>query len=277
MNPVMTGSMRINAIVLVLFFICAFKASAESKAFSGINAAITTDRKCSNTPKVDKLTLVLDEGIGSKTSGWFYGEGTSTGELHKVSPTLFEVIYPHTIKYKLPPSHLELIPSGDGGYKAIIRDYIPEDKTLRERICFFSKMEISLAPLNESTDAFKTHAKDIFSAEVLLDEAFDLIFVQNEYMVAEAKGYEALAIVERQYGKFTDEALNASAIVAFALMKMERFDEALKVIAPYHKALPNDEFLKELEAKIQKLKKQQDDLFRYDPDSKTDVDLEPLG
>jgi hypothetical protein len=60
-------------------------------------------------------------------------------------------------------------------------------------------------------------------------------------------------------------------------MELERFDEALEVIKPYSKSLPEKAYLKELEDDLQKLKKDQDELFRYDLDHENDVDREPLG
>ena len=60
-------------------------------------------------------------------------------------------------------------------------------------------------------------------------------------------------------------------------MDQERYDEALEVILPYRKALPDHALIKEAEELILGKKKEQDDLFRYEPDGKSDVELDPWG
>ena len=219
---------------------------------------------------------MLENDSEGKSSGLFYGKGTSSAEFRSVAPLRYEVIYPEASYNKLPASHMELIPV-EGGYRAVIRDHIPEDKVLRESTCYFEKMEVILKPLDEPVDSVKARAKDLLSAEYIMTEGFHLIFNKNEFRAAEALGYKALPILERLYGKLIKEAFYADAIISLALMGLERFDEALNIIAPYHKVLPDDKILKELEELLQKSKKEQDDLFRYDPDSKEDIDLDPLA
>lgn len=265
----------ITAAIIMLFTISDRAICAEFQVYKGITTSITPDEACEKQPDNFQIVLVLEgKPEGAVASGWFFGAGTSTAEIRSISPLQYEVIYPVTRLRQLPPSHMELAPV-KGGLLAVIRDHIPSEKEVREDTCFFKKMEVTLKPLEESPSAFITRATELFSAELLLHEGSDFLFIHREYLAAEAKGHKALALLEKIYGKLGREALNASAIIAFSLMQRDRFDEALEVIMPYRTALPDNEDLKELEGILQNARNKQDKLFRYDPDSKSITDMEP--
>ncbi len=254
---------------------CHSKAQTGSQAFSGETSSIIPDKSCSEKPKNLEMTIVFDGKPESATFGWFYGKGTSTAEFIRISPTRFEVNYAVTRFNKLPPSSMVLLPTKEG-FHVVVKDHIPEDKELRESSCFFEEMEADLKPLDESADNLKKRGKELFSADLIMAEGSDLLWGKKDYKAAIDRGTKALAIYDGIYEKWSKESINASAIIAFALMYQDRFDEALEVILPYRKALPDHDLLKEFVKKIQREKKKQDDLFRHDPDSKGDANLEPL-
>lgn len=261
---------------MLLSVFCHSTSHAESKVFRSVTSSVTIDKSCKEKPDHFEIMLVFDGEPETASSGWFYGKGTMTAEFKSISPAQYDVTYSSPKFHKLPPSKMELHPSKDG-YRAVLRDHTPEDKKIRDSACFFEKLEVDLVPAKELSDSIKMQAKDVFSAEVMILEGYSLIFDKSEYRAAETKGHEALSILERTLGKTSEQTLDAAAVIAFALMYLERFDEALAVIEPYRKALPERPDLKELEELLQKGKKKQDDLFRYDPGSESDVDLAPLG
>lgn len=264
-------------VVVALFSICCINpARAGSQAFSGVTTSIIPDKSCSEKPENTEITLVFDGDSKSASTGWFYGKGTMPAEFKRITPTRFAVTYAITRHKKLPPSIMELFPS-KYGFSAVIRDHIPEGKELRESACFFERLEVNLKPVNATEIDFKIRAEELFAADLITLESDDLLWIRKEYKTAIELAQKALPLYERNCGKWGKEALNASAVIIFALMMQDRFDEALEVITPYLKALPDQALLKDVEAKIMQLKKKQDDLFRYDPDSPSTIDLEPLG
>lgn len=268
--------MILSTITAAILFIFNKLVYAEYKVYNGNSSTLNFDKFCDEIPSQKNITLVLEESDG-KISGWFYGKGTSTAEIRQMTSSKFEVIYPITLYKNLPSSNMELLPFG-GGYKVIIRDYIPEDNGIRASTCFFEKLEANLTPINESINASSMLcAKDLFLAELMLIEGFDLLYSEYEYLAAQAKGYASLKILEQIYGKLSEEALNADALVAFAFMRMERFDEALFVIEPYCKIFPNHKLLSDFLELLQNEKAEQDKLFKYDINTPSNEDLAPLG
>jgi|GEM_PF-3578122 len=261
-------------IVLSMTLFCCFSANADSQAYKGMTLLITPDKSCSIKPINHEMTLVFD--TENSLSGWLYGEGVSAGELKRVSPTRFEVTYPITRYNNLPPSALELLPSKDG-YHAVIQDYVPEDKEIRESLCFFEKLEADLKLFNGSKSDLINVGKELFAAELIMLEGSTLLLTKKEYKASLELGHKVLPFYERTYGRTSLEARNALSLVVLSLMHLERFDEALEAIVPYRKASPDHATLKLIEEMIIKDKKEQDDLFRYNPDSKGDAELEPLG
>lgn len=262
---------------MVFFTISDNAICAEFQVYKGITNSIIPDEACEKQPENFEIVLVLEgRPEGTVASGWFFGTGSSTAEFRSISPLQYDVIYPATRLYNLPPSHMELTPV-KGGLQAVIRDHIPLEKEVRKNTCFFKKLEVTLKPQKESPLTFKARATELYSAELLLWEGKDLLFVHRDYLAAEANGHKALAILEKIHGKLSREAFNAAVLIAFSLMERDRFDEALEVIVPYRTSLPDNKDLKEFEEKFQKAKKQQDELFRHDPDSKGDNNLEPIA
>lgn len=265
----------IRSLIIMLAIFCNSPLHAETRVFSSETTSITFDKSCKEISKPSNIVVVFDSEPESAPSGWFYGKTISPAEFRRTSSNNYEVIYPITRLNNLAPSHMKLLPSKNG-FSVLIQDHIPEDEMLRESTCYFEKLEASLIPSNESSDADKVKAKDLFTSELLILEGDDLLFKKNEYRAAETKGYEALAIMERYYGKHSKETLNAVGVVAFALTYLERFDEALDVIEPYLKSFPDHAKLKELETLLQAAKKEQDELFRIDPDS-NELAFESIG
>lgn len=266
----------LTAVAALVLAFCSSAAYAESKAFKGTSTTITIDKSCKNKPDLFEIILVFDGPTESALSGWFYGKGTSTAEFRRVSPTNFEVIYPTTRYKKQPPSHLTLTPS-EKGFLAVIRDHIPEEKTVRESECFFEKVEVTLKPTTDDGNDLMVRAREHFTSELLLTEGSDLLWNINDYRSAEEKGHKSLLIMEGIYGKYSEKTLDSSAIITFALMRLERFDEALAVIEPYLQSLPDNADIKELVGILRAAKKEQDELFRSDPDSEGAVAFGPIG
>jgi hypothetical protein len=268
-------SLAVTMIMLAYIF-CDSAAWAGPRVFAGNTTSIIPDKTCPEKVRTGEIVLLLDGDPVSDTSGWFYGKETSPAEFRMISPMRYEVTYPVTRYRKLPPSHMELQPFEDG-FRAVVRDHIPEDKELRESACFYERMEVVLKPVNEPAGDIRAMVGELFSAELILQEGTDLLFSQKDYRSAEEKGRKALDILERIHGKSNRETLNASALIMFSLMWRDRFDEALEVIAPYCALLPDDKELKEIGEILRNLKNLQDELFRYDPDSRSTVVLEPIG
>jgi len=264
----------ITAILFSLF--CHSPAQAVSQAFSGVTISITIHKSCKEKPENPELVFVFDGEPESASSGWFYGKNIMAAELRKISPMRYEVIYSSTQYHKLPPSLMELQRTNEG-FRAVIFDHIPEDKAILDDNCFFEKMEANLTPTKDSLNNTTIQAKARFSSEIIMVEGEDFLLNRKDFRKAESQGRKALAVLEPVFGKLSKESLQAAGLVAWALTEMGRFDEALEIITPYRKSMPDDKILKEYEEVLQKVKKEQDDLFRYDPDSKSDVDLEPLG
>ena len=61
------------------------------------------------------------------------------------------------------------------------------------------------------------------------------------------------------------------------MVELDRFDEAYDLLEPYRKIMPDNDTVQFVLKMLQEKKKEQDDLFHYDPDKKSDEDLEPLG
>lgn len=264
------------AVVLLLFIFWINPAYAGSQAFSGFTTTITPDKSCSDKPNNHEMTLVFDGEPESATSGWFFGKGTSAAEFKRISPTRFEVTYAVTRYNKLPLSSMELLPSMDG-FNVVVQDHIPENKEIRESLCFFETLKAIILPLSGVDADLKTRAKELFAADLIMLESENLLYKQKEYNAAIAQANKALPFYVSNFGQWSKESLNTTTLIVFAMMYQERFDEALEIITPYRKALPDHALLKEFEEMIIKVKKEQDDLFRSDPDSKSDVDLGPLG
>ena len=265
---------RLFIITAALMLFSKSHAQAEPRAFCGVITSIIADKSCPKKLENQEITLVFD---GESTSaGWLYSKWMSAAELKRISPTHFEVTNAVTRFNKLPPTSMDLLQTKEGMH-VVVRDHIPEDKEIRESTCFFEKMEVTLKPSKETASTIIERAKLLFAVDLIMLEGSDLLFKHNEYRKAEVQGNKALKIYENLYGKWSKESINAAGLIAFSLMKLDRFDEAQEVIANYRKALPDDSLLKEFEVKILELLKEQNDLFRYDPDSKSDTDLEPLG
>jgi len=171
---------------------------------------------------------------------------------------------------------MELTPTKEG-FHVVIKDHIPEDKEVLESVCFTEKMEADLKPLYEPADDLKKRGKELFSADLIMAEGSDLLWNKKDYKAAIERGMKVLPIYQRIYGEWSLESINAMTIITFSLVYQERFDEALEVLLPYRKALPDHALIKEAEELILGKKREQDDLFRYDPDGKDDAELDPLG
>ena len=160
-------------------------AQAEPRAFSGVITSIIADKSCPEKTDNHEITLVFDGE--SASAGWFYGKGLNAAELKRISPTRFDVTYAVTRLSNLPPSSMELLPTKDGMH-VIVRDHVPEDKEIRESACFFEKMEADLKPLSEPTDELIKHGKEIFSADLLMDEGNNLLWSKKDYKAAIERG-----------------------------------------------------------------------------------------
>jgi hypothetical protein len=266
----------IASAILLLSILSASPAQAGSQVFIGVTTSIIPSKSCSEKPEHTEITLVFDGDSKSALSGWFYGQGTMTAEFKRITPTRFEVTNSSTIHHKLPPSMMELVPVKDG-FHAVVKDYIPEDKEISNVACFFEKMEVDLKPLTGSPADSIKRGKDLLAADIIMLEGSDFLWNKKDYKAAIDCAQKVLLVYDGAYGKWNKVSLNASGIITFALMNQDRFDEALEVITPYRKSLPDDDLVKAIVEKILKLKKNQDDLFRYDPDSPSAIDLEPLG
>lgn len=271
-----SSCLLIAVTVMLLSVFCYSPAHADSRVFSGVTTSIITNKSCSEKPENIEIVLVFDGEAGSASSGWFYGKDTSTAKFKRISPTRFEVIYAVTLFNKLPPSIMELSPTKNG-FVAVVNNSIPEVKSIQGSLCSNEKMEITLKPLKESDDDLINSAKELFAADLFMLEGDNLFYKEKDYASVVNRGQKTFQIYKRIYGVFSIEAIKASGMITNALMKQERFDEALDIIAPYRKALPDEETLKDVEKSLLLLKKNQDDLFRSDPDKKSDADLEPLG
>lgn len=249
---------------------------AGSQAFSGVTTSIITDKSCDLKQENYEMTLVFDGEPESATAGWFYGKGSSAAEFKRISPTHFDVTFAVTRFNKLPPSSMELTPTKDG-FQVVIKDHIPEDKEIRESVCFSEKVEANLKHISGAAEDLTKRGKELFSADLLMAEGSDLLWGKKDYEAAKERGRRVLPIYQRIYGKWSLESINAAAIITFALMYQERYDEALDTLLPYRKALPDNALIKEVEELILGKQKEQDDLFRYNPDGKGDIELDPWG
>jgi hypothetical protein len=266
-------------LILLLFLpfvFCGKNIYAESNAFSGVTTSITPDKSCKAKPATSEITIVFDGEPESASNGWIYGERTSAAEFKRISPTQFEVTYAANLHHKQLPAIMEM-QSSSYGYNAIIHGHIPENKEILEYNCYYKIIRFNLKPLNEQTIDLKTRGKELFAVELIILETSDLLWNQNNSKLALERGQKALPLYERNYGKWSNESLNATALIAFALIEQERFDEALEIVAPYRKELPNNDIIKKIEGAILILKKEQDELFRYDSNITSDIDLDPLG
>ena len=72
------------------------------------------------------------------------------------------------------------------------------------------------------------------------------------------------------------KSLNASALVAFSLMELERFDEAISELEPYLKKHKSSNTLSELLDILRQKREEQDKLFKYDK-KKSTIELEPIA
>lgn len=267
--------MLVTVAFIFLSIFCHGTAHAGSRVFSGITTAITIDKFCKEKPDNSEIILVFNGEKESSSSGWFFGEGTGAAEFKRISPTRFEVTYAVTRYNKLPPSHMELLPSKDG-FHAVISEHIPEDQLIRESTCFLEKVEVNLKSTKDSADNAIIQAKALSISELIMVEGQDLLLNKKDFPGADSQGRKALAILEPVFGKLSKEALHAVAQIAWALIEQERFDEALEILTPYRKTLPDIKILKELVEVLKKAIKQQDELYKYDPDSKSDI-LKPLA
>lgn len=269
-------SMLIAVTFILLSIFCHSTAYAEPRVYSGITTSITIDKFCKEKPDNSEIILVFNGEKESSSSGWFFGKGTSTAEFKRITPTRFEVTYAVTRYNKLPPSYMELLPSKDG-FHAVISDHITEDRALRESTCFFEKMEVYLKPTKGSADNTIMQAKALSTSELIMIEGQDLLLNKKDFPGADSQGRKSLAILEPVFGKLSKETLQSAGLIVWALIEQSRFDEALEIITPYRKAMPDDKVLKELEEVLEEEIKEQNELFKSDPDSKSGINLKPLA
>jgi hypothetical protein len=251
-------------------------AHAEGVVYHGIAQSSSIVSSCSENQDPVEIFLVLDTGENGRLSGEFYGENTSPGLFRQNESGRFDVTYPETQLYKLPPATLELTPTGSG-YTFVLRDAAPADPELKDSVCWHTLLTVELTLLGDSPSLHRQSARDLFANCIATYTSSDLLFKEKEYQKAQEMGFRVQKEAERLRGQFSKESLNGLAIVAASLMMQERFDEALEAIAPFRTALPNHANLKRLEDRLIELKKEQDELFRYDPDGNDDVDMEPLA
>jgi hypothetical protein len=251
-------------------------ASAEGIVYHGTAPASSIVSTCSEKKESVELFLVVEKDGKGCISGEFYGKNTSPARLRQNESGRIDVIYPDTELNKTPAATLELIPSVSG-YTFVLRDAVPDDPKLKDSGCWYTLLKAELAPLPEAPLVHSQKARDLFANQIAIATNFDLIFRDKEYRTAQENGVQILKEVERLTGRFSLESVNGLSILAFALLMQERYDEALEVIAPYRKALPDHVELKELEETLRELKKEQDELFRYDSDSSEEIYMEPLA
>jgi hypothetical protein len=263
------------ATIIIIVAACR-QASAEEVVYHGTALSSNIVSTCTDDLEPVEIFLVLNKGENGRLSGEFYGENTSPGLFRQNESGRFDVTSPETQLYKLPPATLELTPTGSG-YTFVLRDVVPDDPELKDSACWYTLLKAELGPLPEAASVHSQKARDLFANQIAIATSFDLIFKEKEYRKAQENGVRILQEAERLTGRFSLESRNGLAILAFALLMQERYDEALEVIAPYRKALPDHTILKELEDTLIELKKEQDELFRYDPNSNDDVEIEPLA
>jgi len=64
-------------VLMAIFTLCANSALAASKVFKGTSSTIVLDKLCKKESAQVELMLVFDEESDGKSSGWFFGKGTS--------------------------------------------------------------------------------------------------------------------------------------------------------------------------------------------------------
>ena len=269
-----TRSLTTIALTLFSFMGIVKTGNAETLIYSGKPSTILVDTLCNEKPDITELIFVFDKGQDGIKSGWMYGERISTTRFNVKSVGKYDADRAVSAHYKLPTSSMELKPI-KGGYRATILDYIPEDKELRKDIFFCKILVVNLRPKKGSADKYIDRAKVLYSSELILLEGMDLAYKQKDYRGAEAKGYEALKMIEPLFGKNSKESFSASGLISLALALMERYDEALEIIAPYVNSMPNDDVIKDFVKDLEIIKKEQDELFKSDPDS--NVEMPPVG
>jgi hypothetical protein len=264
------------SVVIAVPLILVFCPIVHAKTFIllGKPKSVILDKSCTEKSAMDKIIFVFDAEQGGRTSGWLYGKSISPAKIRLLSGNTYEVTYSIEIHNNSPPSRMELKPI-KGGYQAIIHDHIPEDKEIHDKYCFIKELIVNLKPMagRVNSERYRDRAKNTFAAAILLLEGEDLLTKQMDFRAAEAKGYKALAMLEQLHGKYNEDTLYAAVLISSALMELERFDEALDVIAPYRKSMPKDADLKEFELYLQEEKKEQDKLFSTDSDDDVNDEL----
>lgn len=261
--------------LLSVFFICIGSGVSfgEQQAFVSVSTKVEVNKLCTEKPANISITIILNDSNNKSTSGWIYGDGISTSKLVRVSANHFNLIYPDTVFHKLTPSKM-LIKRSKNQYIATITDYIPKDPSLHEDTCYFDKLTIRLKPLKKVESRF--NPEEAFNAELILKESRYLYFTKQEFKESLVKARQSLMFFDKNFGALSRQSLNASALVAFSLMELERFDEAISELEPYLKKNKSNKTLSELLDIFRQKKEEQDKLFKYDK-KKSTIELEPIA
>jgi hypothetical protein len=246
-------------------------ASASPQVFSGTPVSIRVDKSCAEKPSNDRIVFVFNEGM---KSGWLYGKSIDPAQLRLLPTGKYEVVYAVVAHNHMQPGLMDL-KAVQGGYTASIEDRT-DDKELSKQVCFFEKLVVALKPIKSDSNRYMRRAKAIYQADMILLAGADLLYRQKDYKAAEANGRKALAILKRLNGKTNIETFDASTLVAWGMLGQRHFDEALKIIFPYRRALPRNPDVKKVYEQLRQKKKDRDEMIKFVPDS-DDEDGEPMG
>jgi len=246
---------------------------AAPRVFQGTPVFVRYEKSCADKPTTDKITIVF--ATDGMETGWLYGNDVDPAQLRQLPTGKYEVKYAFVVHNHLPPGMMGL-KAVKGGYTATIKDHVVADPELRKGACWYEQLTVSLKPITGDTKRYEKRAKAAYEVGLILQEGADLLYKKRDFVAAEASGRKALAILRPLYGTHSMETFDAANLLAWALMRQRRFDDAVKAVAPYRRALPHNPDVKRVYEQLREQKRARDEIFKYDPDSE-DEDVEPKG
>lgn len=249
---------------------------ASEVVFRGIYRSSAVTKECSDSAGKEHFVMVLNDTPEKATTGVYYSDESLPGTLHRLGAGVFEMHDPLVESKKLKPS-LMYITSHNSRLKVRIKEFPPENPDITEGYCWLHIPVFSVRKAIESPAKHKFKAKLTFNIESEFIIIHDLIYVQNDYASARERSKILLQTTEKEFGKSNKYTLNALGVLLISIMQQDRFDEALEEIEPFCKALPRNNDLKDFKNKLLELKKEQDNLFRYEPSKDDEIELEPFA
>lgn len=248
---------------------------ANDMVFMGKPVFIGPNKVCQNQTLPDKMYVVFDNITqGTRNSGWLYAHANKPAKFRMIKDNTYEVFYASEVYNNIKPSIMRIV-NTNFGYQAIINQSVPSDVNLFNSHCYHEQLTVNLLPVRYNAEDVIQRVQDLYEAAILILDGVELLEERHDYKAAETKGYKAIELIEKSLGKYKEESFEAMGVVAFALVGMERYDEALEFISPYRKSMPDDDDLKGFENYLLHEKNAQDKLFEIDLND--DIDYKPFA